>query len=211
MSDRRPVISDVLFAHLPGGSRELATNKQGKGSGYYVSRDPRMPVEIGGSPEEISGLTNPAAVKYHLEKIKGVAEKVVPTGWMKGRSATAKESENVHQGIWQDEADKKTYLDVSDRIGGRASRSSLEEALTRGIAQKQLGVYAAGAGQTLPTHFEDSVTKAKSVNPAAEMTIGYLKSQREESARRRNMSAGAKKAEKDAALAAFDKAFPKKQ
>jgi hypothetical protein len=94
----------------------------------------------------------------------------------------------VHQGIWQDEDSKKTYLDVSDRIGGRASRSSLEEALTRGINQKQLGVYAAGSGKTLTTHFQDSVTGSKSVNPAATMALGYLKQQREESKQRKKVT-----------------------
>lgn len=192
MSDNRPIISDTQFAHLPGGSREVATGKAGKGSGYYVSRDPRVPVHLGGSPEVIGGLTDPHSVREHMHDIKGVAEKVVPTGWMKARGATPAESANVHQGIWQDEESKKTYLDVSDRIGGRASRSSLESALTRGINQKQLGVYAAGTGKTLTTHFQDSVTGVKSVNPAAEMTLGYLKQQREESAQRRKVTAGDK-------------------
>lgn len=209
MSDARPVISNSQFSSLPGGSRELATGKQGKGSGYYVSRDPRVPVEIGGSPEAKGSLMDPQAVANHLEQTKGIAEKVVPTGWMRARAATPAESANVHQGIWQDESSKKTYLDVSDRIGGRASRSSLESALTRGIDQHQLGVYAAGAGQTLPTHTEDENGR-KTVNPGAELTLKYLKSQREESSRRKNMSRGAKEQEKNDALAAFDRAFPKR-
>lgn len=188
MADNRRIISDVQFAHLPGGSREVATGKAGKGSGYYVSRDPRVPVSMGGSSEVIGGLADTHTVSEHMRDIKGVAEKVVPTGWMRARAATPEESANVHQGIWQDEESKKTYLDVSDRIGGRASRSSLETALTRGINQKQLGVYAAGAGKTLTTHFQDSITGAKTVNPAAEMTLGYLKQQREESAQRRKVT-----------------------
>ena len=192
MSDNRPVISDVQFAHLPGGSREVATGKAGKGSGYYVSRDPRVPVNMGGSEEVIGGLSDTKTVAEHMSDIKGVAEKVMPTGYMKARGATPTESANVHQGIWQDEDSKKTYLDVSDRIGGRASRSSLEEALTRGINQKQLGVYAAGSGKTLTTHFQDSVTGSKSVNPAATMTLGYLKQQREESAQRRKVTSADK-------------------
>jgi hypothetical protein len=104
---------------------------------------------------------------------------------MKARAATPTESANVHQGIWQDEG--KTYLDVSDRVGGRASRSSLETALSRGISQKQLGVYAAGAGKTLPIHSQDQSTGIKTVNPAVEMTLGYLQKQREESAQRRKI------------------------
>jgi hypothetical protein len=192
MSDNRPIISDTQFAHLPGGSREVATGKAGKGSGYYVSRDPRVPVNMGGSEEVIGGLSDTKTVAEHMSDIKGVAEKVMPTGYMKARGATPKESANVHQGIWQDEDSKKTYLDVSDRIGGRASRSSLEEALTRGINQKQLGVYAAGSGKTLTTHFQDSVTGSKSVNPAATMTLNYLKQQREESTQRRRVTPGDK-------------------
>ena len=192
MLDNRPVISDKQFAHLLGGSREVATGKAGKGSGYYVSRDPRVPVSMGGSEEVIGGLSDTKTVAEHMSDIKGVAEKVMPTGYMRARGATPKESANVHQGIWQDEDSKKTYLDVSDRIGGRASRSSLEEALTRGINQKQLGVYAAGSGKTLTTHFQDSVTGSKSVNPAATMTLGYLKQQREESAQRRRITPGDK-------------------
>jgi len=209
MSDSRSVISTSQFATLPGGSRELATGKEGKGSGYYVSRDPRIPVDMGGSPEKIGGSMDTQAVANHLEETKGTAEKVMPTGWMRARAATPTESANVHQGIWQDESTGKTHLDVSDRIGGRASRSSLENALTRGINQHQLGIYAAGAGQTLPTMNQDELGR-KTVNPGAELTLKYLKSQREESSRRKSMSRGAKKQEKNDALAAFDKAFPKR-
>ena len=209
MSDSRSVISTSQFATLPGGSRELATGKKGKGSGYYVSRDPRVPVEIGGSPEATGSLMDPQAVANHLEQTKGIAEKVVPTGWMSARAATPTESENVHQGIWQDESTGKTHLDVSDRIGGRASRSSLETALTRGIAQHQLAIHAAGTGKNLVIHTKDE-NGIKTVNPGAELTLKYLKSQREESSRRKSMSRGAKEQEKNDALAAFDKAFPKR-
>jgi hypothetical protein len=201
----REVLSDSQFSHLPGGSREIATNKSGKGSGYYVSRDPRTPVEMGGSPEVVGGLADEATVKEHMAKIKGVAEKVMPTGWMSARAATPKESANVHQGIWQDEESKKTYLDVSDRIGGRASSSSLEEGLHRGITQKQLGIYAAGTGRTLTTNTQ-SETGQKNVAPAAEMTLNYLKKQREEKTTRNKMSKSAKNAEKNAALEALKKA-----
>jgi hypothetical protein len=188
MSDNRPVLSDVQFAHMLGGSREVATGKAGRGSGYYVSRDPRVPVEAGGSNEVIGGLADVPAVSEHMQSIKGVAEKVVPTGYMRARSATPEESANVHQGIWQDESTKKTYLDVSDRIGGRASSSSLEEALSRGIDQKQLAVYAAGTGKTLPTHFEDEKTGQKTVNPRAERVVASLKEQREISKARRKVT-----------------------
>jgi hypothetical protein len=210
MSDNRPVLSDAQFSHLLGGSREVATGKQGKGSGYYVSRDPRIPVEMGGSKETVGGLADVHTVRAHLESIKGKAEKVMPTGWMKARGATPTESANVHQGIWQDEESKKTYLDVSDRVGGRASRKSLQEGLQRGIDQKQLAIYAAGSGKVLPTNTEDKFG-TKTPNPAAELTLGYLKKQNAESAARRKMSKGAKNKEKNEALAAFDAAFPRKK
>jgi hypothetical protein len=202
MSDNRPILSDAQFAHMIGGSREIATGRAGKGSGYYVSRDPRVPVEAGGSNEVVGGLADVPAVSEHMRSIKGVAEKVVPTGYMSARAATSAESSNVHQGIWQDENSKKTYLDVSDRIGGRASSSSLEEALTRGIDQKQLGVYAAGAGKTLPTHFEDEKTGQRTVNPRAENVVASLKEQREVSKARRKITPK----QKAAALEAFRKA-----
>jgi hypothetical protein len=210
MSDNRPVLSDSQFAHLLGGSREIATGKQGKGSGYYVSRDPRMPVEMGGSKETVGGLADVGKVREHLEEIKGKAEKVMPTGWMQARAATPTESANVHQGIWQDQDSKKTYLDVSDRIGGRASRKSLAEGLSRGIEQKQLAIYAAGSGKVLPTNTEDKFG-TKTPNPAAEMTLNYLNKQNAESDARRKMSKGAKMKEKNEALAAFDTAFPRKK
>jgi hypothetical protein len=210
VSDNRHVLSDAQFANLLGGSREIATGKQGKGSGYYVSRDPRMPVEMGGSKETVGGLADVGKVREHLEAIKGKAEKVMPTGWMQARSATPTESANVHQGIWQDEESKKTYLDVSDRVGGRASRKSLAEGLSRGIEQKQLAIYAAGSGRVLPTNTEDKFG-TKTPNPAAEMTLNYLNKQNAESAARRKMSRGAKMKEKKEALAAFDTAFPRKK
>lgn len=201
MADKRPVLSDVQFAHMLGGSREIATGKAGKGSGYYVSRDPRVPLEAGGSREVTGGLSDPRTVSEHMKDIKGVAEKVVPTGFMKSRAATPEESANVHQGIWQDPESKKTYLDVTDRIGGRASRSSLEEALTRGIDQKQIGIYAAGSGRVLPTHFEDEKTGTKTVNPAAEYAVTKLKEQGERSKERRRITPK----QKAAALEAFRK------
>lgn len=202
MADNRPILSDTQFAHMLGGSREIATGKAGKGSGYYVSRDPRVPLEAGGSREVTGGLSDPTTVFQHMKDIKGISEKVVPTGFMSARAATPAESANVHQGIWQDPESKKTYLDVSDRIGGRASRSSLEEALSRGISQKQIGVYAAGSGKTLPTHFEDPKTGAKTVNPAAEYAITKLKEQGERSKERRRITPK----QKAAALEAFRKA-----
>ena len=202
----REIISHSQFAKLPGGSRELGTMKQGKGSGYYVSRDPRIPVEIGGSEELTASTHDVGSIKEHFQKMKDIASKVVPTGWMSGRAATPKESANVHQGVWT--SGGKAYLDVSDRIGGRASTSSLREALERGINQHQLAIWAAGSGKSLATHIEGEHGQ-KIVNPSAVKQIGYLKAQEAESKRRRNMSSGQRKREKAEALEAFDKAFPK--
>ena len=202
----REVVSHSQFAGLVGGSREIGTMKEGKKSGYYVARDPRVPPAVGGGIEDIKSAHDVNAIKEHFEDVKATASKVVPTGWMKGRAATPKEQANVHQGIWTEGG--KAYLDVSDRIGGRASRSSLREALERGIGQHQLSIWAAGSEQALPTHFKTE-TNQKIVNPAAQMQIGYLKGQEAESARRRNMSSGQRKAEKNEAIAAWEKAFPK--
>ena len=204
----RPILSHKQFSRLTGGSRELQTIQKGKSSGYYVSRDPRMPAEIGGGMEEIGSLHDVNAVTEHYRKAKDIAGKVVPLGWMRGRAATAKEKENIHQGIWQDKDTGKSYLDVSDRIGGRASRSSLREALERGIAHNQLAIHVGGTGKDLP--ISKDINGQRKVNPAAEMQIGYLKGQEEEAKKRKNMSPKKKAHEKAQALAAFDKAFPRK-
>lgn len=207
MADKRPIISDAQFSKLAGGSREVLTGKQGKGSGYYVSRDPRVPMEIGGGLEETKDSHDVAGIKEHLSKIKEVASKVVPTGWMRGRAATKKERSNIHQGIWQEGG--KSYLDVSDRIGGRASTSSLREALQKGIEHNQWAIWAAGSKQALATHVTDKSGR-KVPNPSAVKQVEYLKSQEEQSYRRSKMSKGQKAAEKNEALAAWEKAFPEK-
>lgn len=188
----RNILNHAQFAKLFGGSRSLTTGEAGPASGYYVSRDPRTPVEIGGSPEEVSSAHDEEAVRNHWNKIKGVAEHIHPTGWLSARGATAKEKSEVYQGIWTDKG--KTYLDVSDRIGDRASASSLREALQRGLDQKQLGVYAAGTGKTLNIHHKAPTITTRSgkvinlypegeeermyENPAVKMTIGYLDQQK---------------------------------
>ena len=189
MSDNRPVYSTAEFSKLPGGSRELNTGKKGKRSGYYVSRDPRLPVEAGGSPEATSNTAfDEQAVREHHQDIKGLASKVVPTGFGSVRAATPEESTNVHQGIWNDKESGKTYLDVSDRI------PSLSTALKRGISQHQWAIHAAGAGKDLPTHFEGA-NGEKIVNPAAAMVAESYGKKEQEWNDRRKMSKGAKKAD----------------
>ena len=207
MGDNRPVVSHTQFAGLVGGSREIGTMKEGKKSGYYVARDPRVPPEVGGGIEDIKSAHDVGAIKEHFEDVKHLASKVVPTGWMKGRAATPKEKENIDQGVWTEGG--KRYLDVSDRIGDRASRSSLREALERGIGQHQLAIWAAGSQKALPTHVTDRSGR-KVVNPSAEKQIEYLSAQEKESTRRRKMSKGQREAEKSEAIAAWEKAFPKK-
>ena len=189
MSDNRPVLSSAEFASMPGGSREVVSGKQGKRGGYYVSRDPRLPVEAGGSPEAVSGRPfDTQAVHEHLNDIKHTASKIVPTGFGKVRAATPAESANVHQGIWNDPESKKTYMDVSDRI------PSLSTALKRGIEQKQLAIWAAGKGTELPTHHIDDKGN-KTVNPAAAMVAESYGKKEQEWNDRRKMSKGAKKTE----------------
>jgi hypothetical protein len=204
----RKRLSHKKFSRLSAGSRELQTTLKGKGSGYYVSRDPRVPVEIGGGLEDISNSHDVSTIKEHFQKAKEIAGKVVPLGWMRGRAATESEKENIHQGIWNDRSTGQSYLDVSDRIGGRASRSSLREALERGIAHDQLAIHVGGTGKDLP--IRKKVNGQKKINPAAEMQITYLKQQEDEAKKRKNMSPKKKAHEKAQALEAFDKAFPRK-
>lgn len=189
MSDNRPVVSHAEFAASYGGSRELVSGKKGKRGGYYVSRDPRLPVEQGGSPEATSNKAfDTEAVAAHHKDIKDVASKIVPTGFGTTRAATSKESENVHQGIWNDTESGKTYLDVSDRV------PSLSTALKRGIEQKQLAIWAAGKGAELPTHHMDEKGN-KTVNPAASMVAESYGKKEQEWNDRRKMSKSAKAAD----------------
>lgn len=123
----RRVISHKQFSQLLGGSREVDTLREGEPSGYYVSRDPRVPLELGGSLEVTSRSHDEQAVKEHHDAIKDVSSKVVPTGYMSARSATPDERRNVFQGIWQNEDTGKQHLDVSDRIGKKSSETALLE------------------------------------------------------------------------------------
>lgn len=189
MSDNRPVISNQEFAKMPGGSRELVSGKAGKRGGYYVSRDPRLPVEKGGSPEATSNSSfDTKAVTAHREDVKNMASKIVPTGFGTTRPATPKESANVHQGIWNDPESNKTYMDVSDRI------PSLSTALKRGIAQKQLAIWAGSKGTELVTHHMDEKGN-KTVNPAAAMVAESYGKKEQEWNDRRKMSKNAKAAD----------------
>ena len=197
MPDSRPIISHSEFAKLAGGSRELKTMKQGTRGGYYVSRDPRVPVEVGGGVEKTASTHDTAGIQSHFEEMKHTAAKVVPTGWMKGRAATPEESAAVHQGVWTHEG--TAYLDVSDRIGKRASESSLREALSRGVAQNQLAIWSAGPGKSLTIHHEDEHGNKK-VNPAVEKTLGYLNERQAQRAKWRNMSKGQREDVKQRAI-----------
>lgn len=195
MADNRPVLSHVLFAQSGGASREYLTGKKGKRGGYYVSRDPRIPVEAGGGVEEVSNKPfDVEAAAGHFVTTKDVALGSFPTEHGTARAPTQKEKENVHQGIWTDTESGKTYLDISDRV------SSLPEALRRGMKQNQLGVYAAGSGKTLPTRTEDERGFRKDNPRAAMVAESYGKKEEQWKARRR-MS----KKQKSAALAEMDK------
>ena len=193
--DNRPVLSHAQFAQSYGASREYATGKKGKRGGYYVSRDPRIPVEAGGGVESVSSKpfdVEEAAAHFH--ETKDVATKVFPTEHGTARMPTAKEKSNIHQGVWTDTESGKTYLDISDRV------SSLSEGLRRGMKQNQLGVYAAGAGKTLPTRFEDE-RGFRTDNPRAKMVAESYGKKEEEWKSRSKMS----KKKREAALAEMDK------
>lgn len=195
MADNRPVLSHSQFAKSYGASREYLTGKRGKKGGYYVSRDPRIPVEAGGGVEEVSSKPfDVEAAAAHFHETKDVATKTFPTEQGTVRMPTKKERENIHQGIWTDESKGKTYIDISDRV------SSLSEGLRRGVNQNQLGVYAAGAGKTLPTRFEDEQGFRRD-NPAAVMVAKSYGKKEEEWKARSRMS----KKQKNAALAEMDK------
>lgn len=193
--DNRPVLSHVLFANNYGASREYLTGKRGKRGGYYVSRDPRIPVEAGGGVETVSSKPFDAEeAAAHFTETKDVATKTFRTEQGTVRMPTEKERENIHQGIWMDEKTGNTHLDITDRV------SSLSEGLRRGVNQNQLGIYAAGAGKTLPTRFEDNKGFRRD-NPAAVMVAkSYGKKEQEWKARSR-MS----KKQKSAALASMDR------
>lgn len=153
MADR-PVLSHSQFAKLYGGSREYATGKTGKRGGYYVSRNPSVPISQGGGIEKVSEKPfDVEATKEHWKETKETALKSTPE----------KERSKVHQGIWTDTDSGKTYLDVSDRV------SSLSEALKKGVEQKQIGIYAAQAGKTLSTNVENPATGERTPNPRAQM------------------------------------------
>lgn len=195
MADNRPILSHTQFAQSYGASREYLTGKRGKKGGYYVSRDPRIPVEAGGGVEEVSSRPfDVEAAAAHFTTTKDVATKTFRTEEGTARYPTAKERENIHQGIWTDTDTNKTYLDISDRV------SSLSEGLRRGLKQNQLSIYAAGSGKTLPTRIEDK-SGFRRDNPAAKMVAeSYGKKEQEWKARRR-MS----KKKKAAALAEMDR------
>lgn len=195
MKDNRPVLSHAQFAQSYGASREYLTGKRGKKGGYYVSRDPDVPAEAGGGIESIS--SKPFDVEEaaaHFRTTKDIATKTFPTEHGTVRMPTKKEQENIHQGVWTDTESGKTYLDISDRV------SSLSEGLRRGIKQKQLGIYAAGSGKTLTTHFQDEKGR-KTVNPRAAMVAESYGKKEEQWKERRKMS----KKKRQAALAEMDK------
>lgn len=195
MNDNRPVLSHSQFAQSYGASREYLTGKRGKKGGYYVSRDPRVPVGAGGGVESISNKPfDVEEAAAHFYETKDVATKTFPTEHGTVRMPTKKEQANIHQGIWTDTSKGKTYIDISDRV------SSLSEGLRRGVNQNQLGIYAAGAGKTLPTRFEDEHGFRKD-NPAAVMVAKSYGKKEEQWKARSRMS----KKQKSAALAEMDK------
>jgi len=195
MSNNRPVLSHAQFAQSGGASREYLTGKKGKRGGYYVSRDPRVPPTAGGGVEEISNKPfDVEAAAGHFVTTKDIALNTFPTEHGTVRMPTQKEKENVHQGIWTDTDSGKTYIDISDRV------SSLSEGLRRGMNQNQLGIYAAGAGKTLPTRFEDDKGFRRN-NPSAEMVAESYGKKEEQWKSRSKLS----KKKREALLSEMDK------
>lgn len=193
--DNRPVLSHAQFAKSYGASREYLTGKRGKKGGYYVSRDPRIPVEAGGGVESVSHKPfDVEEAAAHFYETKDVATKTFPTEQGTVRMPTKKEQKNIHQGVWTDEKTGKTHLDISDRV------SSLSEGLRRGVNQNQLGIYAAGRGKTLPTRFEDDKGFRRD-NPAAVMVAKSYGKKETEWKERNRMN----KRKRAAALAEMDK------
>ena len=158
-------ISHAQFAGLPGGSRRFDNREGGPGTGYYVSRDPDVPVEKGGSEERVAKAQSVPAVAGHYRKNKNRALAApAPSG-----------SNGVYQGIWtsspEDESDRtpRTYLDISDHysdpvIAGHAA-----------IANQQKGMYAAEPDKTITVWNEDkSKWSAAGINEEVKRVIRGL-------------------------------------
>lgn len=126
----RSIISHDQFASLDGGSRRLSDMSEGPKSGYYVSRDPGVRVEHGGSFEDRVKDADPREVEAHFNLVNEAG----------ARTARPEQSpDEVYQGTWSHNGSR--YLDVSDRY--TASTAGLMHALQHGMANTQLAAWAA--------------------------------------------------------------------
>lgn len=161
----RKILSDAQFAGLEGGSRRLSDKSEGPGSGYYVSRDPDVPVRDGGSMERVVPDHSPADVAAHHDAIKEAGA---------GSHSFGQNKDDVYQGTWSSEG--KRYLDVSDRYG--ATTSGLMHALQHGMANAQLAGWNAHAMEEMPItdSTPDGETKL-GTNPRARYVANSLHAQ----------------------------------
>jgi hypothetical protein len=182
----RRVISDQQFAAMAteGASRSVRTGEQG-GPGYYVSRDPNIPLSKGGGSEMVTGAPTAEDVVKH----RGAA--AVAMVFTPGRAGR-----NVHQGIWSESKEGPTYLDVSDKT------QSYSEALTKGAMGSQRAiarVKRSGNVDIVPTGTE--TPEGKVVPTEGALMQGNLQRKKElQESRRKKMS----KSEKGSALKSMD-------
>lgn len=158
-------LSHEEFAGLPGGSRRYTDAGISRG-GYYVSRNPEIPVEQGGSKEIVSDRSlATGAVEKHWDETRTAALAATPVG----------DRHLVHQGIWNDPEHGKTYLDISDK------KATLGEALETGMQNKQRAIYAKGAGKSITTMEQDESGNVTRTKPSAQLALNYDVRQRAQS------------------------------
>jgi hypothetical protein len=184
----RRVISDQQFAAMAtdGASRRMTTGEQG-GPGYYVSRDPNIPMSQGGGREVVSGAPSASDVAAHHEESMPAVEATEP-----------RKRRSVYQGVWSETKDVgPTYLDVTDRT------PRYSEALTTGAmgSQKAIArVKRSGNVDIVPTGTE--TPEGKVLPKEGALMQGNLQRKKElQESRRKKMS----KSEKNAALKGMDK------
>lgn len=138
-------ISHAQFARQGGGSRRFSDRTPGPSTGYFVSRDPDVAPDQGGSQEVVARRNSVAVTRRHFQVNQGRALAAqAPAG-----------SSDVFQGVWtsspSDESDghPRTYLDISDHY------PDVMDAGMAAIKNKQKGMYGAEADTTIPVWNED--------------------------------------------------------
>lgn len=190
----RRVISDQQFAEMAtdGASRHLETKEQGP-RGYYVSRDPNVPMSEGGGVETVAGAPTRAEIAGHRSSALPAMHYTEPG-----------KRKDVFQGVWSESKEKgPTYLDVSDRT------PSYSEALNKGAMGSQRAIARVTGKKDkegkpvvdiIPTGTENETGRVVPTESA--LMQSKLQGKKEMQAKqRRRMS----KAEKGAALESMDK------